>query len=306
MPEFKQLCFDNFLESYKEPKIGIPTGFSSLDRLMFGFNPGRVYTIGGESGTGKTAIFMDFILAAAKSVPVGMISMEMTISELQERMVCRIADINSQKLKSGKVDIDEKNEIQKAIKTIKKLKTIAITEEVNCFYPDWKLANSKPSDSVEALIEDWTSQGCKIIFIDYLQMADLAEKTDRDDLIYKRQSQKLKKLAKKYKIAIVVAAQLNGNPEKRRAEGKDPKPQKGDLFGSRFIWANSDVVMFLYREEAHQKRQEPSIFDRCSEEACVILAKVRGGPANIEVPLSFKGYCTSFEDKEKDTVEDLF
>lgn len=248
---------------------------------------------------GKTAIFIDFILAAAKKVPVGFISMEMTTQELQERMVCRVADINSQKLKAGKLTLDEKNEIQKAIKALNKLHTISIAESTNCFYPTWVLEKRIPNDSIEALIADWSSKGCKIFFLDYLQMSELSEKVDREDIKVKRQCEKLKKLAKEYKVAIVAAAQLSGSPDERLLKGEDPKPVMRDLWGSVFIRATADVIMLLYREEYYQKKDQSSLFGKSTEEALICVPKMRSGPSQEELHVLFKPYCCSFVDIDK-------
>jgi len=303
MQPFEQLNFDGFFKQYEKPKMGISTGLKSLDNLFFGFHPGCLYIVGGSSGMGKTAIFIDFILAAAKEAPVGMISMEMTTPELQERMVCRIADVNSQKLKAAKLDFDERVEVEKAIKTIKKLNPIAITETVNCFYPEWVLDKKTPDDSVEALVESWSKQGCKIIFLDYLQMSELAEKTDRDDIKVKVQVQKLKALSKKYNIPIVAAAQLSGAPEERMTKGGDPKPIMRDLWGSVFIRAAADAVMLIYREEYYHKSQRSSLYDRSTEDALICVPKLRSGPSQEEVSVKFKPYCCSFEDHESELDE---
>jgi len=306
MQPFQQLDFEGFFEQYKKPKLGISTGLSSLDKIFFGFNPGCVYMVGGSSGIGKTALFIDFILSAASQVPVGFISLEMTTPELQERMVCRLADVNSQKLKAGKLDIDEKNEVQKAIKQIKKLNTIAIAESVNCFYPQWILEQKTPEDSIEKLVEDWYSQGCRIFFIDYLQMAELAERTDREDIKIKKQCEKLKMLAKQYKIPIIAAIQLSGAPDERQLKGEDPKPVMRDLWGSIYIRASADVIMLIYREEYYRKKMEPSLYDRSREEALIRIPKNRQGVSDIDIPVIFKPYCTSFCDIESDTSDDLF
>jgi len=248
--------------------------------------------------THNTALVLDFILASAKKVPVGFMSLEMTLEELQERLVCRVADVNSQKLKAGKLSLEEKNEIRKAIKQIEKLNTIAITESVNCFYPEWRLEKGAPDDSIEKLVEEWSSEGCKVFFIDYLQMAELCEKTDREDIKVKRQMDKLKKLAKKHKVAIVALAQLSGAPDERRNRGEDPKPTMRDLWGSVYIRANADVVMLLYREAYYEKNESPSLYDKETEDALIIVAKNRGGTGGVEVPVIFKPYCCSFCDIE--------
>ena len=297
MIPFQQLTFEDFLKDIEIPKMGIRTGFSSLDKAILGFHPGRLYVLGGTSGMGKSAILVDFILAAAKEVPVGMLSLEMNLEELKERMVFRIADLHSQRINSGKIEQTDKREIEEAIGTISKLNKIAILEDANYFYPEWILKKGTwPTDSIEAVIRDWSEQGCKILFIDYLQMAELQQKTDRDDLKIKEMATKLKRLAKQYQIAIVVAAQLKGAVEDR----EDKTPVLNDLWGSTFIKNNADVVMLLYRPEYYSKKREVSfLFERSKEDAKIIIAKNRHG-ITCSIEVYFKPYCCSFCDKEND------
>jgi replicative DNA helicase len=137
-------------------------------------------------------------------------------------------------------------------------------------------------------------------------MADLAERTDREDIKIKKQCEKLKALAKKYRIPIVAAVQLSGAPDERKLKGEDPKPVMRDLWGSIYLRATADVIMLLYREEYYHKQANPSLYDRTQEEALIIIAKNRSGVTDLEVPVLFKGYCTSFCDIESDTSDDIF
>ena len=130
-------------------------------------------------------------------------------------------------------------------------------------------------------------------------MSQLAEKTGTEDIKIKIQCEKLKQLAKQYKVAIVAAVQLSGKPDQRRLDGEDPKPVMRDLWGSGFIRASADVIMLLYREEYYQKKQRSTLYTKSTEDALICVPKVRSGPSQEELHVLFKPYCCSFVDIDK-------
>lgn len=298
-----QVDLTNFMTRFGRPRMGIFTGLTVLDRAFLGFQPGKFYVVGGVSSMGKSAILADFALAAAKEVPVGIMSIEMGIELLKERMIFAVADLNYHKANAGKLDHQEKEELKKAVEEVQKLQPIYIDEEACVFYPDWLLKRfeneqkEKPIDSVEYTIESWVAKGVKIIFLDYLQLADLAEKKERDDLKIKDMSRKLKLMSLHFKIPIIVLAQLRKDTEERG----DHKPTVNDLWGSNFIRNDADVILLLYRPDFYKKKLEYSLFDNTVEDAIIILAKNRNGPL-AELNVEFRPYCLSYRDK--DSVND--
>ena len=84
-----------FLTNNQGKVTGLPTGIDALDKHFSGWQPTDFIVIGADSGMGKTALSMEFILAAAKSGnAVGMFSMEMSVQQLAIRATAVESDFH--------------------------------------------------------------------------------------------------------------------------------------------------------------------------------------------------------------------
>lgn len=290
-----------FVESFNVPKMGLSTGLKSLDNAILGFQPGYYYVIGAISSHGKSSIIGTMALQTSLVVPTGLISIEMNQELTVNRMIFSLAGLNFHKGNAGKLDSFEKEELKRAVEAYN-TRQLFINDETSLFYPDWleekwaKGTEDAPSSSIEALCRKWIDQGVKIIFLDYLQLADLAEKKERDDLKIKTMSRKLRLLANKYKVSIVTAVQLDKSVENRQ----DATPTVNDLWGSSFIRNDSDIIVLLYRPELRQKTKGFDLFNNCSEEAQIIIGKNRSGPTGT-IRIGYEPFCFRYKDIE---VED--
>lgn len=306
MKPFEQLDFENFMQSFEKPRFGISTGLSSLDKVLLGFQLGRLYVVGGVSSSGKSSIIADFVLSAAQEVPIGIISIEMGRELFIERLVFNKANINYHKANSGLLDHQEKQDLARATVDINKMNIIAIDAEALSIYPTWmkkkwaESNNDPPDDDIEYTIESWAEQGCKIIFIDYLQLAELAEKKEREDLKVKEISRRLKLLTTKLNISIVLVVQLTKNVDTR----DNPEPEVSDIWGSGFIRNDADVILLLYRPDLG-KKFEADLFENSREEAFLLIKKNRNGPL-AKIPVYYQPYNMSYRDKEETSDEELF
>jgi len=280
---------EDFWEHFNKPRMGISTGLASLDELILGFGP-FLYILGGVSGIGKSSLMADFILAAAKEVPVGVFSIEMGEDLMMERLIFNKADVNYHKALCGRLTEDEKEKLKETIKELKGLKQIGIDAEATMFYPEWllKKLDEKPLNSIEYTIESWYAQGCRIFFLDYLQLADYGAKTGREDLRIKQMTRTMKLMSVRLKIPIILLSQL----KKEVAEREDPTPKIADLRDSGFLINDADVILFVHRPEFYEKK-ENSLFENTVEEAKIIVAKHRHGPTG-EINVQFKPYCMSY------------
>ncbi len=143
--------------------------------------------------------------------------------------------------------------------------------------------------------------GLDVLFVDYLQL--IRPSTNRDSRVNEISeiTQGLKSIAKELNIPVVALSQLS-----RQVEARDDKrPQLSDLRESGSIEQDSDVVMFIFREEYYKEREKPDEHDvesflkwqedmsRLHGKAELIIGKQRHGPIGT-VDLSFQSRFTSF------------
>jgi replicative DNA helicase len=102
----------------------------------------------------------------------------------------------------------------------------------------------------------------------------------------------LKALAKELNIPVVAVSQLSRGVESRT----DKRPQMADLRESGAIEQDSDLILFVYREEMYAKEKTPQEAKGVAE---IIIGKNRSGPMR-DVKLAFLSQFTRFEDLAQD------
>src|SRR5438552_10003713 len=119
-------------------------------------------------------------------------------------------------------------------------------------------------------------QGLSMIIVDYLQLmtSPNARRPDNRQQEVAEISRSLKLLAKELSIPVIALSQLNRNPESRA----DKRPQLSDLRESGSLEQDSDVVMFIHRDDADPEKKR---------EAELIVAKHRNGPTG-SIKLNFE------------------
>ncbi len=264
---------------------GVATGFDKLDKLTSGWQSSDLIIIAARPAMGKTA----FILSMAKNMaidfghPVAFFSLEMSGEQLIKRLISSETGLSSEKLRTGKLD---KGEWEQLATKVKKL------EKAPLFIDD------SPSLSIfdlRAKARRLASQhGIKIIFIDYLQLmtAGSSKSGNREQEI-STISRNLKALAKELNIPVIALSQLSRAVESR--PGNNKRPLLSDLRESGAIEQDADIVSFIYRPEYYKldtwddEEQTPT-----QGQAEIIVAKHRnGGLENIR--LKFIGNLGKFE-----------
>ena len=139
--------------------------------------------------------------------------------------------------------------------------------------------------------------------IDYLQLLRSTSRRGQDNrqIEISEISAGIKGLAKELKIPIIVAAQLNRNPEIRTGESKG-RPRLADLRESGSIEQDADLVGLLVRQEYYADTEEEK--DEVEGKADLIIAKQRNGPTG-DIPLTFLKEFTRFEDRAREEREPI-
>lgn len=231
------------LRNKNEDISGVPSGFASLDRITYGWQPTDLIILAARPSVGKTAFALNLARSAAlhptKSTPVAVFSLEMSASQLVQRILSAESEIWLEKIARGKLEEHEMKQLY--AKGIQRLSQAPIfiddTAALNIFELRAKCRRLKNKHHVG------------LIIIDYLQlMSGTGENRNgnREQEI-SRISRDLKGLAKELQVPIIALSQLSREVEKRKEGNK--MPQLSDLRESGAIEQDADMVMFLYRPE---------------------------------------------------------
>ncbi|MFM2360183.1 MAG: replicative helicase, partial [Bacteroidota bacterium] len=226
-----------------EDLTGVPSGFASLDKITYGWQPTDLIILAARPSVGKTAFALNLARTAAlhgkKPTGVAFFSLEMSSSQLVQRILSAESEIMLEKITRGKLEEHEMRQLYK--RGIDRLSNAPIfiddTAGLNIFELRAKCRRLKNKHNIG------------IIIIDYLQLmtgASDGKNTNREQEISKI-SRDLKGLAKELQVPIIALSQLSREVEKRKEGAKIP--QLSDLRESGAIEQDADMVMFLYRPE---------------------------------------------------------
>jgi replicative DNA helicase len=270
------VAMDRLQETFErgDTITGVATGFHDLDDILSGLQPSTLNIIGARPAVGKTALALGIATHVAQSThkPVMVFSLEMGHAELTQRILSSEAEVDSQKLRTGRLVESDWTKIGRAIHKL----------EVPLFLDD------NPRVTVmeiraKARRHKQRFGGLALIVIDYLQLMSSGSSAENRQLEVSEISRGLKILARELEVPIVALSQLSRNLEARA----DKRPMLADLRESGSLEQDADVVMFLYRDEVYN-RDSP---DKASAE--VIIAKHRSGPTGT-VRLVYRGQYTKF------------
>ncbi|HEY5753916.1 MAG TPA: replicative DNA helicase [Chthoniobacterales bacterium] len=270
---------------------GLETGFTDLDRMTDGLHPSEMIVIAARPSMGKTAFAMNIAehVAVNEKKAVAVFSLEMSVSQLTQRLLGSLARVNLRNLRDGFLSQRDFPALTEAGAKLSSAKMfIDDSSSLSVLELAAKARRLKAQHDIE------------LIVIDYLQLLRSTSRRAQDNrqLEISEISNGVKALAKELKIPIIVLAQLNRQSEKR--EGN--KPRLSDLRESGSIEQDADVVGLLMRSEYYADDDESKAEAQGLAE--LIIAKQRNGPVG-EVPLTFLKEFTRFENRARtDTDSD--
>jgi len=280
------------LEAKKEHKdglTGVPTGFSALDRITSGWQKSDLIIVAARPSMGKTAFSLSLLRNAAVDFgrAVAIFSLEMSTLQLVDRLISAEAEIESSKLKTGRLQDWEMEQLNTKLSKIRDAKIfIDDTPALSILELRAKARRLKAQNNIE------------LIVIDYLQL--MTGDTSKNSSGNREQeiasiSRSLKQLAKELDVPIIALSQLSRAVETR---GGDKRPQLSDLRESGAIEQDADMVIFLYRPEYYGITEDA---ERRPTQGMgeIIISKHRNGSLG-SVNLRFIGKYTKFLDAEID------
>jgi len=253
-----------------EDITGVPSGFPSLDKLTYGWQPTDLIILAARPSVGKTAFALNLARTAAlntkKPYPVAFFSLEMSAGQLVQRILSAESEIWLEKISRGKLEEHEMKQLYK--KGIERLSNAPIfiddSAALNIFELRAKCRRLKNKHNVG------------LIIIDYLQLMSGGgdNKNGNREQEISKISRDLKGLAKELQVPIIALSQLSREVEKRKEGAKIP--QLSDLRESGAIEQDADMVMFLYRPDYYEIATN-EMGESSKGETYVKIAKHRNG-----------------------------
>ena len=268
------------LYNQKQHVTGVPTQFYYLDDKTAGLHGSELILVAARPAMGKTAFALNIATNAAlrANVPVAIFSLEMSKDQLVNRMLCSEAMVDSNKVRTGKLDEEDWTKLAEAIGPLSEAGVyIDDTPGISVMEIRTKCRKLKMEKNIG------------LVVIDYLQLISGSNKRNgsREQEISEI-SRSLKVLAKELNVPVIALSQLSRAVEQR----DDHRPMLSDLRESGAIEQDADIVMFLYRDDYYNKESAEK------DIAEVIIAKQRGGSTGT-VKLYWMGNYTKFVNIER-------
>ncbi len=280
------------LETYRQIKevadnptesMGVPTGFSGVDKLLVGMGKSDLILLGARPGMGKTSFALNIAtnVAHRSGKQVCIFSLEMSKEQLVSRMLSSEALIESNVMRSGMLTADDWNKLAGASTYL---------SECEIYIDD---STGSTVTGMKAKLRRMKDLG--LVIIDYLQLMQSDRRNDGNRVQEVADiSRNLKIMAKELKVPIICLSQLSRGPESRT----DKRPMLSDLRDSGAIEQDADIVMFLYRDEYYKDEADGQ------NTAEVIIAKNRHGSTG-KVEMNWFGQFTKFSTREEDKEEPI-
>lgn len=211
---------------------GVPTGFTSLDNKLAGWQNGDLVIVAARPSVGKTSLALDFARhAALKGVPVGIFSLEMSKELLVDRLLAAHAHVDLWRLRIGNLEtggeFDDFSRIGQAMGELSEIP----------MYIDDHTSNSVMGMRTMARRLQ-AEHGLGLMIIDYLQLMESSRYVDNRVQEVSDISRSLKRLAIELNIPIIALSQLSRAVEMRT----DQRPKLSDLRESGCLTGETLIV----------------------------------------------------------------
>ncbi len=254
---------------------GIATGFYDLDYKTAGLQRSDLILVAARPSMGKTAFVLNIaeFVALKSKIPTAIFSLEMSRTQLVNRILAMNSKVDSQSIRTGDLKDDD---------WVKLMESARITGESPLLIDD------TPGISIAELRSKCRKfkleKDLGLVIIDYLQLMSGGKKSESRQQEISEISRSLKALAREINCPVIALSQLSRAVEQR----EDKRPMLSDLRESGAIEQDADVVMFIYRDEYYTKEkcEEPGVSE-------IIIGKQRNGPTGT-VKLAWLGNYTKF------------
>ena len=277
----------DFLARNQDTLMGVPTGFTMLDRMLGGLQKSDLIILAARPGMGKSSLALSIAQNAAKrqGARVAVFSLEMSSEQLVQRLLSMETAIDSHRLRMGDIhDAGEWDILLAAANTL---------SNTNIFIDD--TPGASVTDIRTKARRLYAEHGLDLLIIDYMQLmtgqgGGRGGENRQQEISFISRS--LKALARELNVPVIALSQLSRAVESRT----DKRPMLSDLRESGSIEQDADVVLFIYRDDYYNEDSERQNI------ADVLVAKHRHGSTGT-VSLYFRKELTQFRDLEIQRTE---
>jgi replicative DNA helicase len=275
------------LSKHKAGLRGLSTGFTDLDNMLAGLQKSDLIILASRPSLGKSAMALNLAshIAIQKKVPVGIFSLEMSKDQIVDRLISSQAEVDLWRLRTGRLSSEGENNDFSRIQ-----QAMGVLSEAPIYIDDAATSNILQMRAMARRLQAEKDLG--LVIVDYLQ---LMEPRNPEANIVQQMSEisrSLKGLARELNVPVLALSQLSRAVEHR----SPPIPRLSDLRETGAIEQDSDVVMFIHREDRYKSDTERKNI------ADIIVAKHRNGPVG-KVELYFDERMVSFKNLEKGFYE---
>lgn len=256
----------------RQKYLGLRSGFSALDNIIYGLNKSDLILLAGRPGMGKTSFGLNIAqnVAATSHKKVVIFSLEMSSEQLTTRLMSSLARIPSGEFRTGNMTGAQWQELAKSSQLLASY-PILIDDASGITVPEMKAKLRRIKD-------------LGLVVIDYLQLMTTGRRSENRVQEVSEMTRGLKIMAKELDVPVIVCSQLSRGPDSRT----DHRPVLSDLRESGSIEQDADIVLFLFREAYYTDKPDA---DRNIAEC--IVAKNRHGETDI-IKLHWDGQFTQF------------
>ncbi len=278
----------DMLSKHRGVLRGVPTGFNALDKILSGLQKSDLIILAARPSIGKSGLALDIArhVGVHRKSPVGVFSLEMSKDQVIDRLIAAQSDVDLWKLRTGLLSGEgEDNDFERI------QHSLGILSEAPIFIDDTAGANIMQMRAMARRLQ--AQHGLSLLIVDYLQLME--PRNTNMGLVEQMTeiSRSLKGLAKELNVPVLALSQLS-----RAVEQRTPSiPRLSDLRQTGALEQDSDIVLFIYREDKYRKdTAKKNIAD-------IIIAKHRNGPVG-KIELYFDEQRASFRNLERSEIEE--
>lgn len=276
----------NEMQQMEGTMTGLATGFRDLDAMTNGLQKSDLILVAARPSMGKTAFTLNIAqnVALRSHKSVAFFSLEMSAAQLGTRILSSVAEVSSEKLRTGNLSLEEWERVVKASEIMSKSRLyIDDTPGLTPQMMRTKLRRLKVEHGLDLVVLD---------YVQLMQGRSGSSNSDNRQQEISEISRNLKLIAREFDVPFIALSQLSRGVESRT----DKRPVLSDLRESGSLEQDADIVAFLYRDKYYNPDNEHDITE-------VLVRKHRNGSLGM-VELLFQGELTRFRDTTRGDREE--